>query len=289
MSKKKIILQIDSDQQANSFDRVVALDAGADEVFAYGAVRMDQIQAMVHGLIFTRGQDDLKNSAIMLSGSDLAAAEFFLGEVKKAMLPQFGLQVSILLDPNGANTTAAAAVHSASKHANLAATTALVLGGTGPVGQRVCRLLCRAGATVRIGSRQKERADAIAASIRGLIPAAKITSASTASTTDGPAAMEGVQLIIACGAAGTVLLPKKIRETCLSLRVAIDLNAVPPAGIEGIEPNDKAAEHEGVVCYGAIGIGNIKMKLQKAAIQQLFTRNDLILDAEQVLELAATL
>jgi hypothetical protein len=289
MSKKKIILQIDSDQQANSFDRVVALDAGADEVFAYGAVRMDQIQPMVHGLIFTRGQDDLKNSAIMLSGSDLAASEFFLGEVKKAMLPQFGLQVSILLDPNGANTTAAATVHSASKHVSMPATTALVLGGTGPVGQRVCRLLCRAGATVRIGSRQKERADAIAASIRGLIPTAKITSASTASTTDGPAAMEGVQLIIACGAAGTVLLPKKIREACLSLRVAIDLNAVPPAGIEGIEPNDKATEHEGVVCYGAIGIGNVKMKLQKAAIQQLFTRNDLILDAEQVLELAATL
>src|SRR5262245_52289860 len=111
MSKKKILVQIDTDVQPSVFDRIVALDAGADEVMAYGGVRMDQLQNLVHGAIFTRGGGDLANTAIMLGGSDLAAAEFFLNEVRKHMLPQYGLQVSILLDANGANTTAVAAVN----------------------------------------------------------------------------------------------------------------------------------------------------------------------------------
>jgi hypothetical protein len=289
MSKKKILIQIDSDPQPSVFDRIVAFDAGADEVLAYGGVRMDQLQAIVHGAIFTRGGDDLARTAIMLGGSDLAAAEFFLGEIRKHLLPQYGLQVSVLLDSNGSNTTAAAAVRCAGRHADLAKTTALILGGTGPVGQRIARLLCRNGATVRIGSRQKERAEAIAAGIRGLIPGANITAASTASTADGPTALDGVQAVFACGAAGVVMLPKKIRDTCMSLKVAVDLNAVPPAGIEGVEPADAGVERDGITCYGALGVGQTKMKLHKAAVAQLFTRNDLVLDAEQVFDLSASL
>ncbi|MFO0925782.1 MAG: hypothetical protein U0736_01945 [Gemmataceae bacterium] len=48
--------------------------------------------------------------------------------------------MSVLLDANG-NTTAAAAVRARARHLDLAKTQALVLGGTGPVGQRVGRLL----------------------------------------------------------------------------------------------------------------------------------------------------
>jgi hypothetical protein len=68
--------------------------------------------------------------------------------------------------------------------------------------------------------------------------------------------------------------------------VAIDLNAVPPAGIEGVEVADKGALRDGVICYGAIGVGDTKMKVHKAAIGKLFERNDLVLDAEEVYEIA---
>jgi methylenetetrahydrofolate/methylenetetrahydromethanopterin dehydrogenase (NADP+) len=60
---------------------------------------------------------------------------------------------------------------------------------------------------------------------------------------------------------------------------------VPPAGIGGILPGDKAVERGGQVCYGAIGVGGLKMKLHKAAIRRLFEANDLVLDAEQIHEL----
>ena len=71
--------------------------------------------------------------------------------------------------------------------------------------------------------------------------------------------------------------------------MAIDLNAVPPTGLEGVEITDKAAENDGVICYGAIGIGGTKMKIHKAAIDQLFLSNDQVLDAEQIYALGKSI
>src|SRR5262249_17241282 len=68
--------------------------------------------------------------------------------------------------------------------------------------------------------------------------------------------------------------------------VAIDLNAVPPLGIEGVEASDKAAERDRLVCYGAIGVGGTKMKVHKAAVARLFESNDQGLDAEEGYALA---
>src|SRR6185295_16250390 len=98
----------------------------------------------------------------------------------------------------------------------------LVLGGTGPVGQRVARLLARAGGNVRLGSRQKERAEAVCAVIRAHVPGADIQAVSVASSSDAPVALDGRDLVVAAGAAGAVLLPKKLRLACKALKVAID-------------------------------------------------------------------
>lgn len=289
MDKRTILIQLDPDPQPSSFDRVVAIDAGVDEVFSYGGVQLDQVRDLVHGAIFTRGPKDLHRTALFIGGSDVAAAERLLAEAVRHMLPQFGLRVSALFDANGANTTAAAAVWAAAKHLDLKATVALVLAGTGPVGQRVARLLAAQGATVRIASRQIARAQAVCADLRAKLPAAFVTPAATSSPETTQAALADVSLAIAAGAAGIELLPATVRSTCATLRVAIDLNAVPPLGIAGVEPFDKGANRDGLVCYGALGVGGAKMKLHRAAIAQLFERNDQVLDAEQIYALATTL
>ena len=103
------------------------------------------------------------------------------------------------------------------------------------------------------------------------------------------AALAGRTLVIAAGAAGALLLPKAARVSASNLRVAIDLNAVPPSGIEGVEVTDKAKERDGIICYGAIGVGDTKMKIHKAAIARLFESNDQVMDAEEVYALAAAL
>ncbi len=286
MHKRTILIQLDCDPQPSVFDRVVAIDAGADEVFSYGGIKPEQVRDLVHGAIFTRGPQDLKRTAIFIGGTDVAAGERLLEEVRRHLLPQFGLRVSVLLDANGANTTAAAAVRAAARHLELRTCLALVLAGTGPVGQRVARLLARAGAAVRVGSRQRDRAARVCAAIQRQVPGAGLQPVAPASADDLQAALAGCTLVVAAGAAGILLLPRAVRTAAPDLKVAIDLNAVPPLGLEGIEVTDKATPRDGLLCYGAIGVGETKMKIHKAAIARLFQSNDQILDAEEVYALA---
>lgn len=283
--KKKILIQLDTDAQASVFDRVVAVDAGTDFLFTHAGVTPAQVQGLVHGAIFTRGPKDLMSTAVFVGGSDVAAGEALLAEVRKSLIPQFGLSVSVMLDSNGSNTTAAAAVRAASKHLDLSKARALVLGGTGPVGQRVARLLARQGAHVRIGSRGLDRAQAVCAAIKARHPEADLEAIATGSSADGPKALEGRDLVIAAGAAGAVLLPARVRSQAKTLRVAIDLNAVPPVGIEGVDLGDKGALKDGVICYGALGVGGTKMKIHKLAIAKLFESNNHVLDAEEIYDL----
>jgi methylenetetrahydrofolate/methylenetetrahydromethanopterin dehydrogenase (NADP+) len=150
----------------------------------------------------------------------------------------------------------------------------------------VARLLAREGALVRVGSRQMARAAIVCDEIRAKVSSAQLEPAGTGSSQELAAALGGRRLVVAAGAASAVLLPRSAHAACPSLQVAIDLNAVPPLGIEGVEMTDRGVERDGVTSYGAIGVGDTKMKVHKAAIAQLFERNDLVLDAEEIYQLA---
>src|SRR5260370_5584406 len=96
--KRKILIQIDSDPQPSVFDRVVAIDAGADELFSYGRVKPEQVRDLAHGAIFTRGPKDLKHTAFFIGGSGISAGGRLLAEIRKPMLPPSVLRASGLLD-----------------------------------------------------------------------------------------------------------------------------------------------------------------------------------------------
>jgi hypothetical protein len=280
MAKHKILIQLDPDPHASVFDAVVAVDAGVEHLLQYRGVEPAQVQGLVHGAMFTRGVPDLQSTAIFIGGSNVAAGEELLRQVTKCF---FGpMRVSVLLDANGANTTAAAAVLTAAKHVELNGAVATVLAGTGPVGQRAVRLLARQGAAVRVASRSLERARETCAAIAAKIPGASLTPVKTTSAPETAAALDGAQIAIAAGAAGIELVASEVRRNSAALRVAIDLNAVPPLGIGGIEVADKAKERDDALCYGAIGVGGTKMKIHRAAVERLFTANNLVLDAEEV-------
>lgn len=280
MSKRTILIQLDSDAHPSVFDRVVAVDAGADEIFSYGSVAPEQVQGLVHGAIFTRGPADLRNTAIFVGGSDVARGEALMAEAQKHMIPAFGLRVSIMLDANGCNTTASAAVRSVEKHISGPENRALVLGGTGPVGQRAGLLLARGGFEVLLASRSVERSESAAKAVQKLAPeGGQVRGVAPANPEQIRETLAGVQVVVAAGAAGVCLLPKSIWASCPNLKVLVDLNAVPPLGIEGVEVMDKGTEREGKVVYGALGVGGLKMKLHRKAIQSLFESNKAVLDA----------
>lgn len=292
-SKKKILIQLDSDPMPSVFDRVVAVDAGADEIFSYGGVTPDQVRDLVYGAIFTRGPKDLKSTALFVGGADVTCAEENFKAARGAFLGP--LRVSALLDCAGANTTAAAAVVAAHRSLPLEETRALVLAATGPVGRRVARLLARRGAQVRVASRQLDRSTAVAQSVLDVVDGARVHAVAVDGAEDLQSALDGMNLVVAAGGPGVQLLPReqrlKVNTTPMAnvLRMVIDLNAVPPVGIEGVEPTDSGVEKDGVITYGAIGVGGIKMKIHKAALARLFEANDQVLDAEEVLELGLSL
>ena len=287
MEKKTILIQLDPDAHASVFDRVVAIDSNVDQLFSYANVQPDQVRDLVHGAIFTRGPKDLKNTALFIGGGNVEKSEALLAKALAAMVPEYGLRVSVLFDANGCNTTAAAAVRIAAKTLDLKGKKALILAGTGPVGQRAALLLAKLGAKVFLSSRTIEKAKAAVVSLGSKIGdcpapvAIQITN-----DVELNSALEGVELVVSAGAAGVCLLPEQIRKANSNLKMVIDLNAVPPLGIEGTSVMDKGMIREGVICYGAIGVGDLKMKIHRAAIAALFTRNDQVMDAPEVYEIA---
>ncbi|HEX4145554.1 MAG TPA: NAD(P)-dependent methylenetetrahydromethanopterin dehydrogenase [Pirellulales bacterium] len=287
MSKPTILLQLDTDPQPSVFDSVVAIDSGVEHLLRHGGIAPQAVRDLVYGTIFTRGVPDLARTAIFIGGSSVTAGEALLAAVEKTF---FGpMRVSVMLDSGGANTTAAAAVLAAQRHLSLAGTDALVLAATGPVGARVVRLLAGAGARVRVGSRDVSRAGAVCQAVRARLPQADLQPLATESRTALEEGLRGVTLVVAAGAPGVELLPADLLSGAGSVRVAIDLSAVAPAGIAGIEAQDTARERGGKICYGALGVGGVKMKIHKAALRRLFTANDQVLDAEKIFEIGQDL
>ena len=283
MTHPRILIQLDSDSHASVFDAVVAVDSEVDHLLQYSNVESTNVRSLVHGAMFTRGPKELNNTAIFIGGSNAALGDSIAEEIKQAF---FGpVRVSVMVDGNGSNTTAAAAVLCAARHADLSQTHALVLGGTGPVGMRVARLLLRQGAHVLLTSRETGRAAAACNSLKARIGSAadgKLTAVGLSSSDELENALGQATVIFSCGAAGVTLLSADQLARAVNCKVAIDLNAVPPAGIHGISAMDKAVDRDGRLDYGAIGVGGLKMKIHRASIKSLFTRNDLFLDAEEI-------
>src|SRR6185436_14526776 len=226
---RKLLLQLDTSPHPSAFDQVVAYDAGADEIMSYGGVTEAAVRDLVHGCIFTRGPKDLHHTAIFIGGTDMAAGEKLLSAVKKAF---FGpMRVSVMLDSNGSNTTAVAAVAKLQgAFGDVKGHRALVTAGTGPVGMRAAGLLARAGADVAGTSRRAEKSAEVVEAIRQRF-GGTLRGLMMADGSHAAAAIEGAELVLNAGPAGVCLFPREVWTRKPGLRVIGDVNAVPPLGV----------------------------------------------------------
>lgn len=283
---RKILLQLDTDPQPSVFDAVTALDSADCVLLRHGGVTPENVTGLVHGCMFTRSPRDLADTAIFIGGSGMAAAEAVLAKVKETMWPP--LHVSVMFDPNGSNTTAAAAVCNIAARTQLAGKKVLVVSGTGPVGQRAAGLLLGLGAVVTITSRSIEKARTAADEIAkrfGTQPAGAVMRGDD----DLPPLLDGATAVLCCGAAGVRLLPESLWKGHPTLRVLADVNAVPPLGIEGTETHWRGEEVDGKAVFGAIGIGALKMNVHRRAVAKLFEEKGILLDTEGIYEIAAAM
>ncbi len=283
---RNLLLQLDCDKHPSSFDRIVAYDAGADEVVSYGGVGPADVASLVHGAIFTRGPGDLHRTAIWIGGSNVTAGEELQEAAKKAFFGPF--RVSLMMDSNGCNTTAAAAVARLAGAIDLKGKRVVILGGTGPVGIRAALLFAREGASVTLASRSIDKARVACGQLRArfgieVIPAEATDDNGVART------LQGANVCMTAGAAGATLLRRAVSAGHPTLRAMAYVNAVPPLGIEGIEATDKGVERDGKIVFGALAIGGLKMKVHKACVARLFERNDEVLDIDGIYSVARSL
>jgi methylenetetrahydrofolate/methylenetetrahydromethanopterin dehydrogenase (NADP+) len=286
---KKVLLQLDTDAHPSAFDAIVAVDAGVEVLVSYGPVEPDDVQGLVHGAFFTRGIEDLKNTAIFVGGSSVPAGEAIMDAVQAAFFGPF--QVSVLHDSDGCNTTAAALVAKIVSAVDVHGKRVVIV-GVGPVGLRSATLLMAEGAEV-VGSSipadvlgtdsyRRPRGLSIAedAGIRTIEPADRAELLET---------IKDAQIVITSGPAGVAIIDEQTWKASDTLEVLADVNATEPLGIEGVEVDDDLTERHGKRTLGALAVGGPKMKTQKKAIQTLFEANHHVLDAEAVYTIAKTL
>ena len=280
---KKLLFQLDTDPLANTFDTVVAYDGGADHVIARGGITPKNVSKMVAGATFTRDQKSKCNTALFVAGSNMAEGEALLAEIQRHFFDDF--RVSVMLDSNGSNTTAAAAVAFAQKHVDIEGKRAVIVAGTGPVGQRAALMLAHEGAQVVITSRNPQRAKDACDAIRKTF-GIELIAAAASDDASMDNALAGANILIATGAAGVQLIADKQWQTIPDLEIVIDANASPPLGIGGIATADGGVERSGKICYGALGIGGFKLEIQRACIAKLFESTEYVFDALEIYETA---
>jgi hypothetical protein len=279
----KLLYQLDTDWTPSVFDSVVGFDGGADHVIGHANVTPGNVAPLVDGAIYTRGPKEKRFSALFVGGSNLEQGEAVLRAVTERFFGKF--RVSVMIDSNGCNTTAAAGVALLAKAAPLSGKRAVVLAGTGPVGMRAAALLALEGAQVLITGRRRDKTEAAAAAINARF-GVTVEAVEATDNASRAAAVRGARIIFAAGAAGQSLLDEPAWKDEHSVEMVADLNPQPPLGLAGMDAMDKAREYHGKIAFGALGIGGLKLKLHRACIAKLFETHDQVFDAHEIYLLA---
>ncbi|MGB3646664.1 MAG: NAD(P)-dependent methylenetetrahydromethanopterin dehydrogenase [Mesorhizobium sp.] len=274
MARKNILHMLTPLRQMSPFDVNMALDAGFDAVVPYVGVEASEITGLVQDAIFSRPPDAGPSTGVFLAGKDALLALDMLETAKKAMVPPF--QLSVFADPAGSFTTAAAMVAKVEKalknhfQRSLKDTRVAVFGGTGVVGFCTAVIAAREGARVTLaGHDGKERVARIAAGIEQRFKV-KVAAADGSSDAAKREIVEANDVVLACAKAGVQVLSAR-QLAGSGLLVAADVNAVPPAGVEGLAVNADATPLDATkgVGIGALAIGNVKYKVQAGLFRKM--------------------
>ena len=289
MEKRSILHMLDPMPNNSPFDINMAMDAGFDVLMPYSNVKLDSVYRLTQDAIFSRGPAGVKRTGIFIGGRDLGLAMDMLDACQQAMVPPF--EVSVFADPSGAFTTAAALVACVEKQLKakhgkeLKDCNALVFGGTGPVGIATGIIASLAGAeTALVDHLSIDTASDVAKAYNRRF-GCTLKGACAGSEADKAQLVAKADIIFCAAKAGIQVLSSAVLKEARQLKVAGDVNAVPPLGIEGIKRSDSgvplihAIHAQGAVGVGALAVGNVKYQLQNEMLKlMLETDRPLYLD-----------
>jgi methylene-tetrahydromethanopterin dehydrogenase len=266
------------------FDVNMALDAGFDAAVPYTGVTLEEVRGLVQDSIFSRPPDAGVRTAFFIAGKNAEAALDMMDAARNAFVPPFVNH--LFADPAGSFTTGAALVAVVARTLRQKLGTSLdgrrvvIFGGTGVVAYCAAVLAVEEGAdAVLVGYDGRERVASIAAAMKRRFDV-EVGSADGST----PEAIRGLvrdaDIILSAAAAGKQVLSAADIAQAGRLLVAADVNAVPPAGIEGVGVQDDGAPIAGskALGVGALAVGNVKYQTEAG----LFRR---MLDADEPLAL----
>ena len=275
MAKPRILHFFTPFDNVSPFDVNMAADAGYDIIVPYTGVKPDGVTALVQDAIFSRPPKMYNNTGVFLGGWDVNQAADMFSKASKAMVPPF--ELSVFADPNGAYTTSAALVALIEHHLNkrtgsgFAGRKVAVFGG-GPVGLCAAVLVARQGGTpmlARLTHRKQDDAVTRFAERYGV----EIGSAEAQTPEAKLEVLKSVDVVIAAAKAGVQIIDQAMLDKAGELQVVADVNAVPPAGIEGVGNQDNGSELTTaggkVAAIGALAVGKIKYDVQHGLFKRM--------------------
>ncbi len=274
MPKRSILHMFDPMPNNSPFDINMALDTGFEVLMPYNNVKLDSIHGLTQDVIFSRSPSGIKRTGIFIGGRDIGLSMDMINSAKQAMVPPF--EVSILADPSGAFTTAAALVACVEKelkekhNKDLTDCKALVFGGTGPVGIATGVIASLAGASTSLVDHMSIDTANDAAKEYNRRCQSTLTGSIAGSDEEKSLLLADADIIFCTAKAGIQVLNSEVLTKAEQLKVAGDVNAVPPAGIAGIGANDNGITLDtplSATGIGALTVGNIKYKLQHKLLE----------------------
>lgn len=275
MVEKNILHMVTPTKHISPFDANMALDAGYDAVLSYSDVTLDEVTGLVQDAIFSRPPRTGVRTAMFFGGKNATVALDMLAKAKKALVPPFGM--SFFADPAGSFTTAAAMVACVEKilkekhQRRLDGLKLAIFGATGVVGfaSAVIAALERGSVTI-VGYDGIKRVADSANEIRTRFNV-EVRPADGSDDSKKSAILNENEAVLCAGRAGVQILSKAQLAGAKNILIAADVNAVPPAGVEGLgmQANGDPLTPNGVVGLGPLAIGNIKYKTEFGLFQKM--------------------
>ena len=283
---------ISPQENVSPFDVNMACDAGYDVVIPYTSVNLTDVKGLVQDAIFSRSVNNAKKTGVFICGKDASLALDMMNVAKESMVPPF--EISVFPDPAGSFTTAAAMVACTEKtlkekfQTDLNKKKIMIYGGKGIVGGISAIMCAQNGADCTIigydGIKNVQKKAEEYKSRFGV----DIKPGDGSSDEMNSSFLPEADIIFCAARAGTQVLNKQQLSIAKNTLVLADVNAVPPAGLEGVGIKDDNQKHDcGGLSIGPLTSGDIKVKTQYKMFEKMCsTEKPLYLNFDEALKTA---
>lgn len=295
----KICYFFDTDDNASPFDINMAYDAGFDIVVPISRMTSEQVPKLVQDAIFSRKPG--APTTFFIGGSNVKEGEEIAKKVKKSLVPPF--ECPVIIDPRGSHTTASAVVAmtmdiAKKKHSMKdLKDKKVVIFGAGPVARIAAILAAKIGCETfivetwdksnkefveNLAKDLNEEAGEVNVEIKGIFAPELEQRFEIA---------KDAEIIWSLAAAGIEILPEEYMKRPMGKKIVVDINLVPPYGIEGIKPKHKNDEiYPGIFGIGALALGRLKSNSEGQILKEAAnTKGSKVFDYNYAFEVAQKL